>query len=124
MIKIARIGKGRRFLKIGKYNLMFYPPAFVWYKLWIGAYWDRENKYLYVCLLPAICIKMAIRKTLTDSQLAQVLAKDADEAERVEKLTDKELVTEVLNSSKGLADSPLVIGLIDRVLPGWEDLKL
>ena len=123
MIKIARIGKGRRFLKIGKYNLMF-RPAFVWYDLWVGAYWDRENKYLYVCPLPTICIKMAIRKTLTDSQLIQVLAKGAVEAERVEKLTDKELVTEVLNSSKGLADSSLVIGLIDRVLPGWEDIKL
>ncbi len=25
---------------------------FAWYDLWVGAYWDRTNKVLYVCPLP------------------------------------------------------------------------
>lgn len=27
---------------------------FRWYDLWVGAYWDRENKALYVCPLPTL----------------------------------------------------------------------
>lgn len=29
---------------------------FAWYDMWIGAYWNRENKVLYICLLPMIVI--------------------------------------------------------------------
>lgn len=27
---------------------------FAWYDLWIGAYWDRKRRVLYVCPLPTI----------------------------------------------------------------------
>jgi hypothetical protein len=27
-----------------------------WYDLWIGAYWDRKNRVLYLCPLPMIVI--------------------------------------------------------------------
>lgn len=32
-----------------------------WYDLWIGAYWDRHNRILYVCPLP--CLVIAIQGT-------------------------------------------------------------
>jgi hypothetical protein len=30
-----------------------------WYDLWVGAYWDRKNRDLYVCLIPTLVIKLA-----------------------------------------------------------------
>lgn len=27
-------------------------PIFAWYDLWIGAYWDRSNRRLYLLPLP------------------------------------------------------------------------
>lgn len=123
MIKIARIGKGKRFLKIGKYNLNVH-INFLWYDLWVGAYWDRENKYLYICPLPTLCIKIVLRKSLTDAELMQRLAAECVEMERIEELSDTELVKEVFESPSKVADNPLVVGLVDRVLPGWEDLQL
>lgn len=33
-------------------------PFFRWYDLWIGAYWDREAKVLYVCPLPTVGLKI------------------------------------------------------------------
>lgn len=29
-------------------------PFFRWYDLWIGAYWDRPQRILYVCPLPMV----------------------------------------------------------------------
>jgi hypothetical protein len=29
-------------------------PLFAWYDLWIGAYWDRKARRLYVLPLPCI----------------------------------------------------------------------
>jgi len=29
-----------------------------WYDLWIGFYWDRDNKILYFCPLPTIVIEV------------------------------------------------------------------
>jgi hypothetical protein len=34
---------------------------FRWYDLWIGAYWDRKTKALYVCLLPMVGLKIERR---------------------------------------------------------------
>jgi hypothetical protein len=31
---------------------------FAWYDLWIGAYYDRKNRTLYICPLPMIVIKI------------------------------------------------------------------
>lgn len=28
--------------------------AFKWYDLWVGAFWDRRARVLYVCPLPCI----------------------------------------------------------------------
>lgn len=35
---------------------------FAWYDLWIGAYWDRRRKWLYV--LPVPCVGVVIRFVL------------------------------------------------------------
>jgi hypothetical protein len=29
-----------------------------WYDLWIGAYWDRRKRVLYVCPLPMFCVEL------------------------------------------------------------------
>lgn len=29
---------------------------FAWYDLWIGAYWDRKARVLYVCPLPTLLV--------------------------------------------------------------------
>lgn len=31
---------------------------FLWYDLWIGAYWDRAGRALYVCPLPCVVFKI------------------------------------------------------------------
>jgi hypothetical protein len=33
-------------------------PFFRWFDLWIGAYFDRQNRALYVCPLPMIGVKI------------------------------------------------------------------
>lgn len=33
-------------------------PFFRWYDLWIGAYWDRANRALYLCPLPCVGLKI------------------------------------------------------------------
>lgn len=32
--------------------------SFAWYDAWIGFYWDRKQKALYVCPVPMIAIKI------------------------------------------------------------------
>ena len=31
-----------------------------WYDLWVGAYIDRKNKVVYICLLPCIVLKFEL----------------------------------------------------------------
>ena len=37
-------------------------PLFAWYDMWIGAYWDRANKRLYILPLPMIGIVIEFNK--------------------------------------------------------------
>jgi hypothetical protein len=30
---------------------------FAWYDFWIGWFWDKKKKTLYICLLPCIVLK-------------------------------------------------------------------
>jgi len=31
---------------------------FRWYDLWVGAYWDRNARVLYVCPLPMVGVRI------------------------------------------------------------------
>jgi len=31
---------------------------FAWYDLWVGAYWDRNQRVLYICPLPCCVIRL------------------------------------------------------------------
>jgi hypothetical protein len=35
---------------------------FRWYDLWIGAYWDKTNRTLYVCPIPMFGVRIAFAK--------------------------------------------------------------
>ncbi len=32
---------------------------FAWYDLWVGAYYNRIAKALYICPVPMICIRLS-----------------------------------------------------------------
>jgi len=36
--------------------------SFAWYDLWIGAYWSRSDRVLYICPLPCLLVRIARRK--------------------------------------------------------------
>ncbi len=38
---------------------------FAWYDLWIGAYWDRKTRTLYVCPLPTLLVTIPFAGTGT-----------------------------------------------------------
>ncbi len=31
---------------------------FAWYDMWVGAYWDRRDRVLYLCPLPMILVEV------------------------------------------------------------------
>ncbi len=33
-------------------------PFFRWFDLWVGMYWDRAGRALYVCPLPTVGVKI------------------------------------------------------------------
>jgi hypothetical protein len=35
--------------------------SFKWYDFWVGFYWDRDNRQLYVCPLPMVVIKIDLK---------------------------------------------------------------
>ena len=36
-------------------------PLFAWYDLWVGAYWDRKQRKLYLLPLPCVGIVIELR---------------------------------------------------------------
>jgi hypothetical protein len=38
-------------LKVNKFKL-----SWAWYDLWIGVYVDKDNRKLYICLIPTLLI--------------------------------------------------------------------
>ena len=55
MARLFRLGRFRVPINKGAAMIRF---IFAWYDLWIGAYWDRKSKRLY--LLPVPCIGVVI----------------------------------------------------------------
>ena len=37
-------------------------PFFRWYDFWIGGYWDKVNRELYICPIPMFGLKISIRR--------------------------------------------------------------
>lgn len=35
---------------------------FAWYDLWVGAYWDRKAKALYILPFPCVGIVVSLRR--------------------------------------------------------------
>jgi hypothetical protein len=31
---------------------------FYWYDFWVGLYWDRRKRVLYICPVPTFCIEV------------------------------------------------------------------
>ena len=40
---------------------------FAWYDMWVGAYWDRKKRILYVCPIPCLCIEIRCEKEADDA---------------------------------------------------------
>lgn len=36
-----------------------------WYDMWVGAYWSRRSRILYVCPLPCLVVRLDFRKAHT-----------------------------------------------------------
>ena len=41
-------------------------PIFAWYDFWVGAYWDRENRRLYIFPLP--CFGLCFERPTSQEQ--------------------------------------------------------
>jgi hypothetical protein len=41
--------------------------AFAWYDFWVGLYYDRERRILFVCPLPMCLITIRLGETEKDS---------------------------------------------------------
>ena len=38
-------------------NAMRFDVQFKWFDMWVGAYWDRVGRMLYVCPLPCVVLR-------------------------------------------------------------------
>lgn len=34
-------------------------PIFAWYDIWIGVFWDRKQRILYILLIPMLGLKIS-----------------------------------------------------------------
>ena len=53
-------------LKIKRKTKIKIKFIFAWYDLWVGLFWDRNNKYLYIFILPTIGIVLKFEQTEID----------------------------------------------------------
>ncbi len=44
-------------MRIGHYTVTLH---WRWFDLWVGAYWDRKARVLYVCPLPMVVIRVSL----------------------------------------------------------------
>ena len=51
---------------------------FRWYDLWVGAYWSREDRTLYICPLPTLGVKLDFSPIARHSALRQRLGVDSE----------------------------------------------
>lgn len=52
--KIKSSHKSKRYFRIGF--------VFKWYDLWVGAYWDKKKRWLYILPIPTIGIILKFKK--------------------------------------------------------------
>ena len=43
--------------------------SFKWFDIWIGAYWDRFDRVLYICPLPMCVIKIEFAPNMDDDEI-------------------------------------------------------
>lgn len=46
-------------------------PFFRWYDLWVGAYYDRASRALYVCPLPMFGIRLSFTRSRTGDEAVE-----------------------------------------------------
>lgn len=38
-------------------------PVFAWYDLWVGLFWDRKTRRLYILPVPCVGVSLEFRRT-------------------------------------------------------------
>ena len=50
---------------------------FKWYDFWVGWFWDKNSRSLYICLLPMIPIKITSQKLMECPMCGKAMKKTA-----------------------------------------------
>lgn len=58
----------RVYLRVQDYFVLNITTFFRWYDLWIGAYWDRVHRKLYICPLPMIGVVIQVTRPIQTSE--------------------------------------------------------
>ena len=56
---------------------------FAWYDFWVGWYWDRSRRILYVCPLPMVVMQFGRGRTPSRDDLIEQRAALAQEIKRL-----------------------------------------